>query len=368
MAGSILVLAGGAIPSPAEAQDLLVLRRGEIRRGELSSCDATACRLDKASVPRRDIAWIGLGDAAMPTPQMRNPLQDELHVRDGSIHPGPLVGLDVRRVTTPARTFERRQVRWIHLAPPPAGFSGGGGSPGGGSPGGGTAGGGGGEDGTCVFWIGAVGRRGVSRTLLGSNTQTTTVRTIYTVRLRERWHSTPQTMRIGTLDVRGRSVDLQTDDATVRERLRGTLSGPGGNRIAGSGTGHVGAGAGGGRLVLAEPPGPTYYEFHVGTSQYEYPTTTSWFSGDRDRREQGPLPIYVGKDPDPEEPRVDPSGQLMKGEYTRTHGSGGGTSLTESVSWELSRVPAPCGAPPAVPTLPAESELSDDDAPAAAKP
>lgn len=349
----MLVLATGVVPAPAEARDLLILRT-ELRQGELSSCDATACRLDGSTIPRRDIVWIGLGDPSLPSPAVGNPLADELHLRDASVRPGPLVSLDARRVVTRARAYERREVRWIYLASPPAGSAGGGGA--------GTAGGGGGEDGTCVFWIGTVGRHGVSRTVLSSNTQTTTVRTIYTVRLRERWHSS-QTTRIRALDVRGLSVNLQIDDATVRERLRATLSGPGGNRVAGSGTGHVGAGAGGGLLFRVEPPGPTYYQFSVGTSKYRYPSTTSWFSGERVRNEEGPQPVSVGRDSDPEEFRVDPSGRLMKGEYTRTHGSGGGTTLEESVSWELKRTTAPCNAPPGLPPLPAESEAPDDAEP-----
>jgi hypothetical protein len=53
--------------------------------------------LDSASIPRQSIFMIGLGDPPLPPPRVRNPLQDELHLRDGSIHPGPLVSLDARR-------------------------------------------------------------------------------------------------------------------------------------------------------------------------------------------------------------------------------------------------------------------------------
>ena len=350
----MLALAAGVAPAPAEGRDLLILRT-EIRHGELLSCDATACRLDGSTIPRRDVVWIGLGDPPLPSPTVRNPLADELHLRDGSVRPGPLVSLDAGRVVTPARAYERREVRWIYLAPPPAGSAGGGGAAGGG--------GGGGEEGTCRFWIGTVGRRGVFRNLLSDNTLTETVRTVYTVRLREGQYSTPGTMSIGTVNVRGRAVDLQRDDATVRERLRGTLSGSGGNRVAGSGTGHIGARPGEGRLFLAEPPGPTYYQFGVGTDRYQYPVTLRWVYGDIQHRERGPAPIYVGTDPDPEEPRIDASGRMMKGEYTRTHGSGAGTTLNESVSWELRRTTAPCDAPPGLPPLPAESDPPDDAEP-----
>ena len=68
---------------------------------------------------------IGLGDPPLPMPQVRNPSHDELHLRDGSVRAGPLESLDARRVITPERTYERREVRWIYLAPPPAGVSGG---------------------------------------------------------------------------------------------------------------------------------------------------------------------------------------------------------------------------------------------------
>jgi hypothetical protein len=233
-----LALAAGVAPTPAEARDLLVLRT-ELRRGELLSCDATACRLDGSTIPRRDIVLIGLGDPPLPSPTVRNPLADELHLRDGTVRPGPLVSLDARRVVTPARAYERREVRWIYLAPPPAGSAGGGGAAGGG---------GGGEDGTCGFWIGPVGRRGVFRhsdsDSLGAVTRLTrTVRTVYTVRLRE--------------GPRSGDLGLRLDDATVRERLREVVSGPtGSNRTEGSGTSHIDGRTSDGLLVLGGAVAP----------------------------------------------------------------------------------------------------------------
>ena len=140
---------------------------------------------------------IGLGDPPLPAPEIRNPSHDELHLRDGSVRTGPFVSLDARRVITPERTFERREVRWIYLAPPPAGFAGGGSRAGG-------SGGGGSGDGTCGFWLGTVGRHGVLR---HSNTGSRgislvrTVRTVYTIRLRE--------------SLRSGDLGLDLDDATV---------------------------------------------------------------------------------------------------------------------------------------------------------
>ena len=72
----------------------------------------------------------------------------------------------------------------------------------------------------------------------------------------------------------------------------------------------------------------------------------------------------MGEDPDPEQPRLlDASGRTMKGEYAVAHDYGDHERLTESVSWELTRVSTPCDAPPALPPLPAESEPPDDAEP-----
>ena len=58
--------------APAEARDLLILR-SELRRGELLSCDATACRLDKTRSHVASIVMIGLGDPPLPIAAVRNP-------------------------------------------------------------------------------------------------------------------------------------------------------------------------------------------------------------------------------------------------------------------------------------------------------
>ena len=68
-----LALAAGVAPAPAQARDLLI-HRTELRRGELLSCDATACRFDGATIPRRDVLWIGLGDP--PPPAASEPPED----------------------------------------------------------------------------------------------------------------------------------------------------------------------------------------------------------------------------------------------------------------------------------------------------
>ncbi len=341
-------LSAGVRSTSAEARDLLILG-SEVRRGQLLSCDAAECRLDKTEVPRRDIVMIGLDDPPLPPPAVRGPGEDELHLRDGSVRPGPLVSLDARRVVTPARAYDRREVRWIYLAPPPAGFGGGG-------SGAGDSGGGGSGDGTCGFWLGTVGRRGVSRHADGGSGVgifgTRTVRTVYSVRLRESPHSG--------------DLGLHLDDATVRERLREVVSDSsgGGNRTEGSGTSHIDGETSDGLLVAGGPSRPTSYRFNVGTAEYRYPSTTHWASGPPTHQQELFSGIWVGADPDPEQPCIlDASGRMMKGEYAVTHDYGDRDSLRESVSWELTRVSAPCAAPPALPPLPAENEPADDAEP-----
>ena len=120
----MLGLVAGVAPAPAEARDLLILRN-ELRRGELQlrrhglparrRHDST--REHRDDRPRRPAA----AHAAGPEPVTR-----WLYLRDGSVREGPFESLDARRVITPARTYERREVRWIYLAPPPTGVSGGG--------------------------------------------------------------------------------------------------------------------------------------------------------------------------------------------------------------------------------------------------
>jgi hypothetical protein len=335
-ASVVLALAVGAMPALAEARDLFILG-SEVRRGQLLSCDAAECRIDKTAVPRRDIVMIGLDDPPLPPPAVRAPGEDELHLRDGSVRPGPLVSLDARRVVTPARAYDRDEVRWIYLAPPPAGF-----------------GGRGSGDGTCGFWIGTVGRRGVFRhsdTGSVGTSITRTVRTVYTLRLRE----SPRSGDLG----------LRLDDATVRERLREVVSDSvGGNRTEGSGTSRIDGGTSDGLLVLGGPSRPSSYRFNVGTAEYRYPSTTQWASGPPTHQQELFTGIWVGADPDPEQPRIlDVPGRTMKGDYAVAQDYGDRDRLTESVSWELARVSAPCAAPPALPPLPAETEPADDAEP-----
>lgn len=333
-------LAVSVLSPPAEARDVLILR-SEVRRGELVSCDASACRLDGSSIPRRDIVWIGLGDPPLPVPTIQNPVQDELHLRDGSVRPGPLVNLNARQVVTPVRTYVRREVRWIYLPQPPASSTGRGR--------GAAEDSSGGEGRTCGFWLGTVGRREVFRNEPGGVTRTT--RTVYTVLWRE--------------EPRSGDVGLHLDDASVRERLREVVSdSSGGNRTSGSGTSHIDGAISDGLIVRRVPSSPSSYKFNVGTDKHRYPSTTHWPSAPPTHRQELFTGIWVGLDPDPEQPRIlDASGRTMKGEYAVTHDYGAGSSLTESVSWELTRAETPCKAPPGLPSVPAETDEPNDAEP-----
>ncbi len=177
-----------------------------------------ACRLDKTAISRSIIVLIGLDDPPLPAPPIRNPLRDALHLQDGSIHPGPFVSLDAQRVTTPARVFARREVRWIYLAPAPVtGSSGGEASSRGDDPG----------SGSCGFWAGTLRQRvEISRTATESRLRRT-LWTDYAARFKETASSGPGTTTIGARQIQATRVLLKLEDGSVRERTRGTLSGPG---------------------------------------------------------------------------------------------------------------------------------------------
>jgi hypothetical protein len=114
-------------------------------------------------------------------------------------------------------------------------------------------------------------------------------------------------------------VSLRLDNGFVRETIRGTLSGPGGNRLFGSGAGEFGDQFGGGRLVTEAPSGPTYYHVGLRAADFKYPVTVRPFSGETYRSDHGVLNVDVGQGADPEQPRTMAAGsRVMKGEYTVT--------------------------------------------------
>lgn len=156
---------------------------------------------------------IGLGHPPLPPPAVRNPLEDELHLRDGSVHPGPLVSLDARRVTTFARACERRDVRgiylWIYLRDVPAPGAVAGGTPGRAAED---------DDGTCGFWVGTLRQRVEIRRTRAESQLRRTVRTVYAARRREVPGSrAPGTTTIGSRRIQAVTVRLALDGGAVRE-------------------------------------------------------------------------------------------------------------------------------------------------------
>jgi hypothetical protein len=342
---------GGAVPRPAFARDLLILQ-DEMRRGELQSCDGVACRFEQETVPRSAIVMIGLGDPSLPIPRILNPAQDELHLHDGSVHPGPFAGLDAHRVITPARAYARREVRWIYLAPAPVAGGSGGGSVSGSD-----------DSGSCAFWVGTLRQRAeISRSATESQLRRT-IWTEYAARFKETTSSGPGETTVGTRQVQATTVALTLDDGSVRERTRGTLSGPGGNRSAGSGAGEIGDQVGEGELITEVPSGRAYYQVTLVGADFKYPVTVRWNSGARDRSEQAVMNIDVGTGADPEQPRrMASDSRVMKGEYVVTAPESNHI-VERAVAWDLSRVAAPCDAPPHIPSLPAADQSSDSEEP-----
>ncbi|HEY7458668.1 MAG TPA: hypothetical protein VH765_07950, partial [Xanthobacteraceae bacterium] len=113
----------------ARADDFLLLRDGSQKRGILSTCDLSSCRLGAEAVPRASIAWIGLDRGAPTPPTARDPTRDELHLVNRSVQSVTLNGVDAGFVHTTlgGRTFQaasslpRGSVAWIYLGTPKQG-------------------------------------------------------------------------------------------------------------------------------------------------------------------------------------------------------------------------------------------------------
>jgi hypothetical protein len=59
---------------------------------------------------------IGL-DAELPPPAPQDGTRDEVHLRDGSVQPGPLMSIDATNVVTAGAVHPRKLVAWIWLTP-----------------------------------------------------------------------------------------------------------------------------------------------------------------------------------------------------------------------------------------------------------
>jgi hypothetical protein len=111
-----LVLLGVAA-LPLSAQDVLVLRSGELRTGLLQSCIDGSCFVEGRHVPQRDISYVLLGASDFRTYPCRTN-ENAVITIDGRRHRGQIDFLNLGEVTIGDRRFERESVSSICLGPP----------------------------------------------------------------------------------------------------------------------------------------------------------------------------------------------------------------------------------------------------------
>ncbi len=111
----LIVIASELVAGGVRAEDTLVATDG-MRTGSVEGYANDVCRFDDAAIPRASIYYIGL-DAELPSPAPRDPLHDEVHYRDGSVHSGRLVSIDATTVITENASHSRKDVAWIWLTP-----------------------------------------------------------------------------------------------------------------------------------------------------------------------------------------------------------------------------------------------------------
>ncbi len=110
-----IVIASGLVPGRAPAEDTLIVTDG-MRTGSVDGYAGGVCTFDGTAVPRGSIYYIGL-DAELPPPAPQDPMRDEVYLRNGTVHPGPLVSIDADKVVTENDSHARKQVAWIWLTP-----------------------------------------------------------------------------------------------------------------------------------------------------------------------------------------------------------------------------------------------------------
>ena len=114
------ILLAALLPWAAQAaNDLLILRDGSARRGDLQWCNTQQCMLGTEQIQQAAVAWIGFDGAKPPAPKPRNPAQNELHLRAGGVQAVQLVSLDGSNVYTERGQQPRKAVAWIHVVPAP---------------------------------------------------------------------------------------------------------------------------------------------------------------------------------------------------------------------------------------------------------
>jgi len=102
---------------PAWGEDLLILRDGSRRTGQLQACVAEVCRFNGGNLPRTEIAWIRFQGSDSP-PQVSEPARDAVFLADGSAHPGHVVGISLGEVAMEEGGFPRPSVAWVWFAGP----------------------------------------------------------------------------------------------------------------------------------------------------------------------------------------------------------------------------------------------------------
>ncbi|MGH7588773.1 MAG: hypothetical protein ACRELU_09290 [Gemmatimonadota bacterium] len=109
------VCASAGCPSISGARDVLVLRNGDVRLGNLLGCGGNVCLFGGSSVGLELIAWIGLATAGLP-PSAQQMGAGEVHLESGTVRPGDLRAIGNRYVLTSEDRYDRSMVRWVHLA------------------------------------------------------------------------------------------------------------------------------------------------------------------------------------------------------------------------------------------------------------
>ena len=112
---TLAVIALTMVARVAHAKDILIMTDG-MRTGAVQGYADGICTFDGAAIPRASIYFIGL-DAELPMPTPQDYMRDEVHLRDGSVHPGPLVSIDADNVATEGASYSRKDVAWIWLTP-----------------------------------------------------------------------------------------------------------------------------------------------------------------------------------------------------------------------------------------------------------
>jgi hypothetical protein len=99
------------------AQDVAVLRSGELRTGLLQSCIDGSCFVEGRHVPQRDISYVLLGANDFRTYPCRAN-ENAVITTDGRRHRGQIDFVNLGEVTIGERRFERESVSSICLGPP----------------------------------------------------------------------------------------------------------------------------------------------------------------------------------------------------------------------------------------------------------